>query len=142
MPDFGKPLEIPFAGQEMYDLAAEIFPIFRSLTGEGVRKTLGVLNDYVSRDGIHLKIHEVPSGTQVFDWTVPKEWRIRSAYIEDRQGNRIVDMEENNLHVLGYSVPVDRWVSLEELKKVVREAAKLRRRRTAMTCFSDEQELV
>lgn len=119
MPDFGKPLEIPFAGQEMYDLAAEIFPIFRSLTGDGVRKTLGILGDYIGRDGIRLEIHEIPSGTQVFDWTVPKEWRIRSAYIEDSRGNRIVDMAENNLHVLGYSVPVDRWVSLEELKKVV-----------------------
>ena len=119
MPDFGKPLEIPFAGQEMYDLAAEIFPIFRSLTGDGVRKTLGILSDYIGRDGIRLEIHEIPSGTQVFDWTVPKEWRIRSAYIEDSRGNRIVDMAENNLHVLGYSVPVDRWVSLEELKKVV-----------------------
>lgn len=119
MPDFGKPLEIPFTGQEMYDLAAEIFPIFRSLTGDGVRKTLGILSDYIGRDGIRLEIHEIPSGTQVFDWTVPKEWRIRSAYIEDSRGNRIVDMAENNLHVLGYSVPVDRWVSLEELKKVV-----------------------
>ena len=119
MPDFGKPLEIPSAGQEMYDLAAEIFPIFRSLTGRGVRETLDVLNHYIGRDGIQLKIHEVPSGTQVFDWTVPKEWLIRSAFIEDRQGNRIVDMETSNLHVMGYSVPVDRWVSLEELKKVV-----------------------
>ena len=119
MPDFGKPLAIPSAGQEMYDLAAEIFPIFRSLTGKGVRKTLEVLDNYIGRDGIQLKIHEVPSGTQVFDWTVPKEWLIRSAFIEDRQGNRIVDMETSNLHVLGYSVPVDRWVSLEELKKVV-----------------------
>ena len=119
MPDFGKPFEIPFAGREMYDLAAEIFPIFRSLTGDGVRKTLGILSDYIGRDGIRLEIHEIPSGTQVFDWTVPKEWRIRSAYIEDSRGNRIVDMAENNLHVLGYSVPVDRWVSLEELKKVV-----------------------
>ena len=119
MPDFGKPFEIPFAGQEMYDLAAEIFPIFRSLTGDGVRKTLGILGEYIGRDGIRLEIHEIPSGTRVFDWTVPKEWRIRSAYIEDSRGNRIVDMAENNLHVLGYSVPVDRWVSLEELKKVV-----------------------
>lgn len=64
-----------------------------------------------------LDIKEVPSGTQVFDWTVPKEWRIKSAYIEDEHRDHIIDMRDNNLHVMGYSTPVDEWVSLEELKK-------------------------
>ena len=106
-------------GQEMYDLADEIFPLCRSITGEGVRETLAILDKYISEDGIKFELHEVPSGTQVFDWTVPKEWKIKEAFIEDRQGNKILDMKKNNLHVLGYSVPVDKWVSLEELKECV-----------------------
>ena len=106
-------------GGEMYDLAKRIFPICRSITGEGVRETLRELEKYVASDGIKFNIHEVPSGTKVFDWTVPKEWRIREAYVENRKGERIIDMKENNLHVMGYSVPVDQWVSLDELKKVV-----------------------
>jgi len=106
-------------GQEMYDLAGEIFPICRSITGAGVRETLDILGKYIAEDGLKFDIHEVPSGTQVFDWTVPKEWRINAAYIEDRHGNRIIDMKENNLHVMGYSIPVDKWITLDELKKCV-----------------------
>ena len=105
-------------GNDVYRLANAIFPICRSITGEGVRETLKILDDYVfAGSGRRFDIHEVPSGTQVFDWTVPKEWKIRSAYIEDEQGNHIIDMKDNNLHVMGYSTPVDEWVSLEELKK-------------------------
>lgn len=107
------------SGQEMYDLAHDIFPFCRSITGEGVRETLRVIEDYIGLDGIKLDIHEVPSGTQVFDWTVPKEWSISEAYIEDEKHNRIVDMKENNLHVMGYSTPVDKWVTLDEMKEVV-----------------------
>lgn len=100
-------------GNEMYELAKELFPIDRSLTGEGVRQTLAILQRELPR----MTIHEVPSGTQVFDWTVPKEWAIRQAYIEDEAGNRIVDYKTLNLHVMGYSTPVDQWVDLEELKQ-------------------------
>lgn len=108
------------AGQRMYDLAGRIFPICRSITGKGLRETLALLSEYIREDGgPELVLHEVPSGTQVFDWTVPKEWVIREAYIEDRFGNRVVDMAENNLHVMGYSTAVDRWVELEELKQYV-----------------------
>lgn len=103
-------------GQKMYDFAASIFPICRSITGAGVRQTLKAVSDYVGQDGIEMVMHEVPSGTRVFDWTVPKEWVIREAYIEDEAGNRIIDMKKNNLHVMGYSTPVDEWVTLEELK--------------------------
>lgn len=106
-------------GQEIYNLANEIYPICRSIMGNGVRTTLKILSDYLKQDGIKLDVYEVPSGTQVFDWTVPKEWAIRSAYIEDENGNRIIDMKDNNLHVMGYSTPVDKWVTLEELKKYV-----------------------
>lgn len=106
-------------GKEMWELAYRIFPICRSITGKGVRQTLEILQNYVGQDNIKFDIHEVPSGTQVYDWTVPKEWVIRKAYIEDRQGNKIIDMENNNLHVMGYSTPIDKWVTLEELKKIV-----------------------
>ena len=100
----------------MYQLADSLFPICRSLTGQGVRQTLNAISAYTAKDGIELTLHEVPSGTKAFDWTVPKEWVIREAYIEDEQHKRIIDMQEHNLHVLGYSAPVDAWVSLEELK--------------------------
>ena len=102
-------------GKEMYTLAEELYPIGRSLTGAGVRETLTILQ----RELPELTVHEVPSGTKVFDWTVPKEWAIREAYIEDEAGNRIVDYGKLNLHVVGYSTPVDRWVDLEELKKYI-----------------------
>lgn len=105
-------------GNNIYQVAKKIFPICRSITGEGVRETLKILDDYIFvGTGRHLDIHEVPSGTKVFDWTVPKEWRIRDAYIEDERGNHIVDMRENNLHVMGYSTSYDEWVTLEDMKK-------------------------
>lgn len=106
-------------GERMYDFAGTIFPVCRSLTGQGVRETLRFFNEYIGQDGLRMEIHEVPSGTQVFDWTIPKEWAVREAYVEDESGNHVIDMKENNLHVLGYSVPVDEWVSLEELKRHV-----------------------
>ncbi len=106
-------------GREMYQLAEAIFPLCRSITGDGVRQTLKILSDFIAQDGMALAIHEVPSGTKVFDWTVPKEWKIRKAYIENEQGERVIDMEQNNLHVMGYSVPVNQWVTLDELKQYV-----------------------
>ncbi len=107
-------------GQRMYDFANQIFPYCRSITGEGVRKTLGDLKQYIlTNGGPTLEIKSVPSGTKVFDWTVPKEWRIEEAYIEDENGDHIVDFKDNNLHVLGYSTPVDMWVDLEELKQYI-----------------------
>ncbi len=102
-------------GSEMYSLAEELFPIGRSLTGAGVRETLAILK----RELPDLSICEVPSGTKVFDWTVPKEWRIKEAYIEDEEGKRIIDYKRLNLHVVGYSTPVDKWVDLEELKQYI-----------------------
>ncbi len=105
-------------GQEMYDFVSKIFPYCRSITGEGVRQTLNDLREFIRQGGgPELQVFEVPSGTKAFDWTVPREWKIREAYIEDEAGNHIIDMKDNNLHVLGYSTPVDKWVSLEELKE-------------------------
>ncbi|MBP5745069.1 MAG: DUF4910 domain-containing protein [Lachnospiraceae bacterium] len=105
------------AGRRMYRFAEKIFPYTRSITGEGVRQTLSDIEEYIASSGTKLKISDIPSGTQVFDWTVPKEWKIREAYIEDENGDHIIDMKESNLHVLGYSTPVDEWVDLDELKR-------------------------
>lgn len=99
-------------GDSMYKLADRLFPICRSITGQGVRETFAILKEYIP----DLKLYEVPTGTKVMDWTVPKEWRIEEAYIEDEEGRRIIDFKENNLHVLGYSTPIDKWMSLEELE--------------------------
>ena len=99
-------------GLEMHSWAKDLFPICRSLTGNGVRETLS----YLSRIVPAMTIHEVPSGTQAFDWTIPDEWNIRAAYIEDENGNRVVDFARNNLHVVGYSTPVDEWLTLAELQ--------------------------
>lgn len=105
-----------YTGQEMYDFAGKLFPIGRSLTGEGVRETLALIKELVPE----LEIRSVPSGSQVFDWTVPKEWEITAGYIEDEQGNRILDYADNNLHVMGYSTAVDQWVTLEELLQYIK----------------------
>ena len=98
-------------GREMYALATEIFPICRSIMGNGVRKTFEILK----REAPELTLYEVPTGTEVFDWTIPKEWNIEEAYLEDPEGDRIIDFKEHNLHVVGYSTPVDEVLSLEEL---------------------------
>jgi aminopeptidase-like protein len=95
----------------MYQWATDLFPICRSLTGPGTRQTLRYLGDIVP----DLVIHAVASGTPAFDWTVPDEWNIRDAYIADEGGRRLVDFRQNNLHVVGYSVPIDLWLSREEL---------------------------
>ncbi len=102
-------------GSNMYELAERLYPICRSITGNGVRETLGILKEMLP----DMKIEEVPSGTPVFDWTVPKEWNITEAYIENSAGVRIIDFQKNNLHVLGYSIPVDIYVSREELLQYV-----------------------
>lgn len=100
------------AGREIYELIAELFPICRSITGNGFRQTMDVLKRYIP-----LEIHDIPTGTQVFDWTVPKEWNIRDAYVKNSRGERVIDFQKSNLHVLNYSTPVRRTVSLKELKE-------------------------
>jgi aminopeptidase-like protein len=99
-------------GETAYALIKELFPICRSITGDGLRQTLGIVGRRIP-----LKINEVPSGTRVFDWTVPREWNIRDAYIKNSEGEKIVDFRQSNLHVLNYSVPVNKSVSLTELKE-------------------------
>jgi aminopeptidase-like protein len=98
-------------GSEIYRLVQELYPICRSITGNGVRETLRVISNH-----IELKVHEIPSGTKVFDWTVPKEWNIRDAYVRNSKGEKIVDFTKSNLHVVNYSVPVHKRIQLKELK--------------------------
>lgn len=97
--------------QEIYQLITELYPICRSITGDGFRKTLKILQQHIP-----LSVHEVPTGTEVFDWKVPKEWNIKDAYIKNSQGEKIVDFANLNLHVVNYSIPVHQKISLDELK--------------------------
>lgn len=98
-------------GQALYSLIAELYPICRSITGAGLRQTLRRI-----QQEIPIEIQEVPSGTTAFDWTVPLEWNIRDAYIKNSRGERVVDFQKSNLHVVQYSVPVRRTMSLAELR--------------------------
>ncbi|MFL5944420.1 MAG: DUF4910 domain-containing protein [Gaiellaceae bacterium] len=102
------------AGSEIHDLIAELYPICRSISGDGVRETFQLVSRHVPLD-----VTEVPTGTEVFDWTVPREWNIRDAWIADADGERVVDFRACNLHVLGYSVPVRERLTLAELRQHV-----------------------
>jgi aminopeptidase-like protein len=99
-------------GEQMHSLMTELFPICRSITGSGVCLTLDII-----KKEIPLSIHKIPTGTKVFDWEVPNEWNIRDAYIKNSHGEKIVDFADSNLHVLNYSVPVDKSVTLSVLKE-------------------------
>lgn len=96
----------------MYALVERLFPICRSLTGNGVRETLSILDEHVP-----LEVREVPTGTQVLDWTVPKEWNVRDAWVRTLDGRSVVEFDDSNLHLVGYSVPLHRRVPLGELKE-------------------------
>ncbi|HWM05004.1 MAG TPA: DUF4910 domain-containing protein [Actinophytocola sp.] len=98
-------------GAEMHALVRRLYPLCRSITGDGVRATLDIIGEYLP-----LTVHEVPTGTEVLDWTVPQEWNIRDAYVADATGRRVIDFRESNLHVVGYSVPVHTTMPLSELR--------------------------
>ena len=102
-------------GKKMYEWANDLFPINRSITGPGVRETLAYLKKILPA----LKVCEVPSGTKAFDWIVPDEWTIRDAFITNEEGEKIVDYKNHNLHVLGYSEPVNTWLDCDELDKYI-----------------------
>ena len=97
-------------GREMLELARDLYPICRSITGEGIRASLQILQQFVP-----LELHEAPTGTRVFDWTVPREWNIRDAYVKNRHGERVIDFRRHNLHVVNYSVPFHGRLTLDEL---------------------------
>jgi aminopeptidase-like protein len=109
--DLDVDLDAAEIGSSMYDFMAELFPICRSITGDGIRETLRRIGERIP-----VEIREVRSGTPVFDWTVPDEWNIREAYIDDSSGRRVVDFRSNNLHVVGYSTPIEARMPLSELK--------------------------
>jgi len=96
----------------MVRLISELYPICRSITGDGLRETLRLLQRQIP-----LELREVPTGTQVFDWTVPKEWNIRDAYVKNAKGERVIDFRKSNLHVVNYSAPVRRRMRLAEVKE-------------------------
>lgn len=108
-PEPGHPL---LDGQGMHDLARRLWPIHRSITGDGTRATLAILREYLP----DLVVHEVPTGTQVFDWVIPEEWAIYGATLTDPEGRKIIDLANNNLHALGYSEGIDTDIDLEELQ--------------------------
>lgn len=99
-------------GKELHRFARELYPICRSITGDGIRRTLRMIGDMIP-----LQISEVPTGTEVFDWMVPREWNIRDAYIKDADGLRVVDFKQNSLHVLNYSTPIHTMLPLNKLKE-------------------------
>ena len=103
------------AGRNMYELAGKLFPICRSITGNGFRQSLEMIREIVPE----IQVFEVPSGTAVYDWTVPKEWNIRGGWIKNMQGETIVDFNDCNLHVMGYSIPIHQTISREELSEHV-----------------------
>lgn len=107
-----KTLSLTDIGQQMHRLMAELYPLCRSITGNGLRDSLAIIKTLAP-----LEIHDVPSGTQVFDWTVPKEWNIADAYVKNARGERVVDFHRSNLHVVGYSVPIRATMSLAELRE-------------------------
>ena len=103
---------IVHVGEEIYKLLGELYPICRSITGNGFRQSMQIVKKHVP-----LTVSEVPTGTPVFDWTVPKEWNIKDAYIKNLKGERVVDFQKSNLHVVNYSTPVQKKISLQELKE-------------------------
>jgi len=105
-------LQMNNVGQEIYRLISELYPIHRSITGHGFRQTMRLIKTHIP-----LKIHEVPTGTRVFDWTVPKEWNIRDAYVKNSRGDKVIDFKKCNLHIVAYSVPVKKKIPLKTLKE-------------------------
>jgi aminopeptidase-like protein len=110
--DSDLPADYSEIGREMHKFISELYPICRSITGNGVRQTLTLINERLP-----LEIKEVPTGTKVFDWVVPKEWNITDAYVKNAKGERVIDFKKSNLHVVSYSVPLRKRVSVSELKE-------------------------
>jgi aminopeptidase-like protein len=99
-------------GDEIYRQVVELYPICRSITGGGMRETLSLIQEQVP-----LEIHEVPTGTPVLDWRVPKEWNIRDAYVKDPTGRKVIDFKDSNLHIVSYSVPIKAQMPLSQLRE-------------------------
>ena len=100
-------------GEALHGLVQRLFPICRSITGDGVRRTLAILGEYLP----DLQVHEVPTGTPALDWIVPREWNVRDAWVKNQRGERVIDFQEHNLHLMSYSVPVHGWFTRAELNE-------------------------
>jgi len=122
-------------GNSIHDLVRELFPICRSITGDGVRETLRI----VQRELPQLRLEEVPSGSQCFDWIVPPEWNIRDAYVIDPEGNKIIDFKKSNLHVVSYSMPVDAVVPLSVLQEHLHSLPELPHAIPYLTSYYEER---
>lgn len=122
------------SGRALHDLCTRLFPICRSITGDGVRETLRILGEHLP-----IELHEVPTGTPAFDWKVPKEWNIRSAWVEAPDGSRIIDFARSNLHVMSYSTPVDAVLPLDELQKHLHSLPDFPERVPYRTSYYDER---
>ena len=108
-------------GKEMHSWASDLFPICRSLTGQGNRDTLAYLKNIIPE----LEMYSVATGYQAFDWSVPNEWNIIGGYIEDVNGNKIIDFNDSNLHVMGYSQNINKTLKLKALNKILNSSRKL-----------------
>ncbi|MUG98024.1 DUF4910 domain-containing protein [Scytonema sp. UIC 10036] len=109
--DINNNISVNDISYQMYKLISDLYPICRSITGDGLRKTLEIIHKYIP-----LVMHNIPTGTQVFDWTVPKEWNIKDAYIKNSQGEKIIDFDRSNLHVVNYSVNIHEKMPLKDLQ--------------------------
>ncbi len=105
-------IDFAAAGTQMYELMSDLYPICRSITGNGVRETLTKIKTVIP-----LEVKEVPSGTQVFDWKVPQEWNIEDAWVKNSEGTKIIDFKKSNLHILNYSAPIRKQADLNELRE-------------------------
>lgn len=106
-------MDINIAGKKMYELLEKLFPVCRSITGDGVRQTLNIIKKHLPE----LNIYEIPTGEKCFDWVIPQEWNIKDAYVKDENGKKIIDFNKNNLHLVNYSIPVQKKLTLEQLDK-------------------------
>jgi len=104
-------IDIDSLGQNIYDLIERLFPLCRSITGDGLRQSLKIISEHIP-----LQIREIPTGTKVFDWEIPREWNISDAYVKDANSDRVIDFKKSNLHVVNYSTPISANLSLDELK--------------------------
>ena len=101
--------------RKYYNIAkTKLFPITRSLTGDGVKKTLNIIQKELPK----LRIKKIKSGTKVFDWNIPEEWNVTDAYVIDKYNNRIIDFKKNNLHLVGYSIPIKKNITKKNYSKI------------------------
>jgi len=121
-------------GNQMYEIIEKLFPICRSITGNGVRETLNIIKKYIP-----IEIHEIASGTSVYDWEIPKEWNVKDGYIKNSKGEKIINFKKSNLHVMSYSIPINKKIKVDELKQHVYTLPKFSDRIPYITSYYEER---